>query len=233
MAKRKIKPLLVVGLVLVIGLAAGGIYAYVALYQERNQLQSDLSDAEKRSALLQRKYTEEKARVGALMRAKQSLEGSLRALQAEIKTVREEQAALEKEKAGLRAAIVEKTKHLEARIQKLLERVEAVKASREAVVARFKEKAATVKAQEQEIAGLNSDLERARFETRRTQKKLDNCTADNARLCLISEELVDKYKNKGVVGSLMVKEPFTQLEQVEMEKLVQQYSDAIEKERID
>lgn len=233
MATSKTGILKIVGIIAALGILSGSGYAFVTLYKERNRLRTDLHSTQRRADLLQRKYSQEKARSTALMRTKQSLEGTIRAKQTEIDQAKAEKQALEEELSGLEAKYAAKTKHLEEKIDTLFARIESIKASREEVVARYKEKVAIIRDNEEKIAQLSEDLQRTGFELKRTNRQLDNCTENNERLCLITEELVDKYKQKGVVGSLMVTEPFTQLEKVEVEKLVQEYTDRIEKERID
>lgn len=233
MASGKSKLLITLAVFAALALISGSVYAYVVLYKERNQLLVDLDKSQRRGDLLQRKYAEEKARASGLLRTKQSLEGQIRSLQNDIGQLKSEKETLEGELANVEAKYAEKTKHLEKKIETLFERIESIKASRDEVVARYKEKVEVIKENEQKIAQLSGDLQRTEFELKRTTQQLTNCKENNERLCMITEELVDKYKNKGVVGSIMVTEPFTQLEKVEIEKLVQEYTGRIEKERID
>jgi chromosome segregation ATPase len=219
--------------VIVAGLVSGSGYAYFILYQERNQLQTDLKTSQRRAARLQGKVSEEKSKTTTLMRTKQSLEGRIRAMQTQIDQADNQKQALEEELANVEAKHAEKAKHLEKKIETLFERIDTIKASRDEVVARYKENAAIIKENEQKIAQLTGDLQRTDFELKRTGRQLANCVENNERLCLITEELVEKYENKGVTGSLMRLEPFTQIEKVELEKLVQEYTDRIEKERIE
>lgn len=233
MTKTKARILKILTGIIVIGLFAGSAYAYYTLYQERNQLQEDLYKSEKRGDLLQRKYAQEKTKANALIRTKQSLEGRVRAMQAEIDEARSARLAIEEQLKDVEGMLAQKTKDLQDKIDNLLVRIDKVKASRDEVVAKYKEKLAVIQENEKKIAQLSEELQRTGFELKQTGRRLDNCRGSNERLCLITEELVEKYKNKGVVGSLMVTEPFTQLEKVEVEKLVQEYTSQIEKAKID
>ncbi|RJP81427.1 MAG: hypothetical protein C4522_05520 [Desulfobacteraceae bacterium] len=223
----------IVALFMTVGIISGSGYAYYVLYEECNLLQADLLKSEKRGDLLQRKFVEEKTKAGALMRTKQSLENSMRAMQAQIDKAKTEKPAFEQELKNIEAMHAEKIKELEEKIETLLARIESLRTSREEVVAKYKEKAAVVQKNEEKIAQLSEDLQRTNFEWKRTDRQLENCRENNERLCLITEELVEKYKNKGVVGSIMITEPFTQLQKVEVEKLVQEYTAKIEKEKIE
>ena len=233
MTSGKVKILKIAAAVIAAGIISASGYTYVKLSQERNLLEADLVKSEKRGDLLQRKYVEEKARAGAVMRTKQSLENTVRAMQTQIDAAKTEKPIHEQVLKDLEAKCTEKTKLLDEKIEKLMARTESLKTSRDEVVAKFKERAAVVKENEKKIAQLNEDLQRSGFELKSTGRQLENCRENNSRLCMMTEELVEKYKNKGVVGSIMITEPFTQLEKVEIEKLVQEYTAKIEKEKIE
>jgi chromosome segregation ATPase len=90
------------------------------------------------------------------------------------------------------------------------------------------------KAHEAAVKGLEEDIEKIkaeradlRNEMDRVRKEIDLCLAHNARLCVIAQELVEKYKEKGVVEALMNQEPLTQIEKVELERFLQEYEQKI------
>ncbi len=80
----------------------------------------------------------------------------------------------------------------------------------------------TLQEREKELKQLTAD----------SQRKYDQCAEHNARLYMIADELIHKYENKGVVSSLLEKEPFTQIKKVELEKLVQDYKDKIDQQKL-
>lgn len=51
------------------------------------------------------------------------------------------------------------------------------------------------------------------------------CEKKNMDLYKIAVAFMDKYKNKGVMSSLMQEEPFTQIEEVNIENVLQEYRD--------
>jgi hypothetical protein len=51
------------------------------------------------------------------------------------------------------------------------------------------------------------------------------CEKKNGELYQIDLSLMEKYKDKGVFTSLLQKEPFTQIESVKIENLLQEYRD--------
>ncbi len=234
MSRGKIVILLVIPALIVTGLFGAGGYSYWKVKGERNRLRVELDKTEKRGKLLQRKYVEEKARADNLLRVKQAAEArqqeSRSGYEEELKSLK---ASFEKEKEGLVAACERKTKELSGVMDQLKEKAEKLRNSRDEVVARFKQKAEELQEQKRQTASIDEQLRKTAFERKRVQKQFDNCKEHNERFCMITEELVEKYKNKGVVGSLMVNEPFTQVRQVEVDKLVQEYTDKIDKERME
>jgi hypothetical protein len=57
-------------------------------------------------------------------------------------------------------------------------------------------------------------------ELNQLRTRYNQCADRNARLYSIGEELIDRYQKKGVMGSLLEKEPFTQIRKAELENLV-------------
>ncbi|MFZ5572216.1 MAG: hypothetical protein ACOZF0_17595 [Thermodesulfobacteriota bacterium] len=234
MSKGKIIILLVIAAVLVIGLFAAGALSYRKMEAEAARLGAELDKSEKRGKLLQRRYTEEKARADNLMRAKQAAEVRQRsAVGGHEEELKHLKAAFDNEKAALTGACDRKAKELEQGLEKLKAKADKLRASRDEVVERFKQKDAEFKEQKRLKTAADDHRRRAESDLKRVRQQYDNCREHNERLCLITEELVDKYKNKGVVGSIMVNEPFTQMRQVEVDRLVQEYTVKIDKEKID
>jgi chromosome segregation ATPase len=58
------------------------------------------------------------------------------------------------------------------------------------------------------------------------------CEEKNAMLYRIGNDLLDKYRNKGVVDAIKQAEPFTQIEKVKVENLWQEYKDALDREKL-
>jgi hypothetical protein len=66
----------------------------------------------------------------------------------------------------------------------------------------------------------------------KTARNLGRCQADNAKLCIIGEELVNAYRNKGIGAALLQKEPLTEIKKVELEQIAEKYRQEIEQHRI-
>jgi len=73
----------------------------------------------------------------------------------------------------------------------------------------------------------DGDAHRLDDNLKQTSAGLQACEDRNAKLVQLGDELLAKYKDKGVWESLHDAEPFTQLHHVELEKLAQDYHDRI------
>jgi len=62
--------------------------------------------------------------------------------------------------------------------------------------------------------------------------EIQTCMKKNAELYQISVELMDRYRSKGVVDALLQAEPFTQLEKVRINNLLQEYRDKSDADKI-
>lgn len=69
------------------------------------------------------------------------------------------------------------------------------------------------------------DAEAKRFEAlhREVATHVEGCEANNATLVSISEELIVRYKDKGVIAAARDREPIFGLRRVKLEELAQQY----------
>lgn len=82
----------------------------------------------------------------------------------------------------------------------------------------------------QQLAQSHEELEKtkaqnddARKQLKVASKRLDTCLGHNAAMAGMTSELLTAYENKGVVGALLEREPFTGIKKVEVEHLVQTY----------
>jgi len=79
---------------------------------------------------------------------------------------------------------------------------------------------------------LTAEKQVLQTELEKTKRNLGQCEVNNAKLCILAEEVVKAYWNKGIGATLMQKEPLTQIRKVELEQLTQAYREEIEKQRI-
>jgi chromosome segregation ATPase len=211
-------------------------YGYFKLDKERRAFQNHIDNLEKKAILLQKKYAEKKAAETHLIRTKLYLEGQKRTLEGDLEKIEKERKSLLGEQEKLRERISglenrasnsdNRVKEFSGVIAKLKEEYEDLeKKHRKAIMNR-----------ENRIAEITDEKEKMESELRNTldavHRQVDRCESHNARLCVIASELVEKYKNKGVMTSILQEEPFTQIEKVEMENLLQEYRDKIETQRL-
>jgi len=82
---------------------------------------------------------------------------------------------------------------------------------------------------EQQYAENNKNLQQTQAEKEQQKKQLEGeirvCEKMNADLYQLGVKLMDRYRDKGVWDALLQAEPFTQLENVKMENLLQDYRD--------
>ncbi len=208
-------------------------YNHIKLTKERTSLQHEVEVLNKRVALLQRKYAEKRALAERHLREKSALAGQKRALEAEVERLgKENKSMLEENKTlnALKKKLKNETLSLKAKIKKLSENYSNVKTE----LADFELKYGRV------IMGFDQDMKRMVAEkktleskVRKERHKFNRCETRNAKLCLIANELIEKYQNKGIIGTLMQKEPFTQLKKVEIEKFMQEYKEKIEEQELE
>ncbi|MEW5802451.1 MAG: hypothetical protein AB1847_10170 [bacterium] len=208
-------------------------YNTVQLTRQRDMLQKELRTAEKKTDLLKKKKAEE----SQVIQAQQLRERS--SLVAQIQTAEARVAAFQKEKSLIMQeyeSLLEQKNKLEHELQILACRMEEVIES--------------WKNNKKELAGLTAMHEKAKqdlmqlaeekqnmkktleSEVEKVRQKLGQCEAHNARLCAIADELINKYQTKGLVNTLLQKEPFTQIRRVEVDELMQEYHDKIEQQKL-
>lgn len=215
--------------VLLVALSGYLGYQLYSLSQAHTALNKDFEKMSRRAELLQRKYTEQKAQAAALQRAKLTVEGLKR--QAEMK-VDELTKVLEKKNVEI-AALKKKTgsnvKALETRIAELNKIIDEWEGKYKALTNDLRnarktidERDATIAKMEDNISLLESDLQ---FATRTKDRYLKN----NHQMASAAQSILARYDEDGVFADTLLRvEPFTQIKQVELEKLIQEYLDEID-----
>ncbi|MBI5237020.1 MAG: hypothetical protein HY887_01165 [Deltaproteobacteria bacterium] len=220
-------PKIIISIVaLTIGLIIGFGVSHVQIKKEEKVFQDKIKEANKKIAFIQKKMADEKTEATASM--EQKYQGDLDKLD-----------KLRNEKKTLGG-------HLE-KLKEQLQKLEMkVKESDEASARTKKESdetSARTKKEIQEMERNNKDLDHklkkiagekqtVQAELKKTTQDLDHSESNNAKLCIIAEELVKKYRNKGLGTILMEKEPLTQIKKVELEQLTRKYHEEIEQLKI-
>lgn len=101
---------------------------------------------------------------------------------------------------------------------------------------KYKEAESNLQLMTLQFAEASKSLQQLQKEKEQEQKQLSGsvqvCEKKNSQLYQISTELMDKYRKKGVFTALLQAEPFTQLEKVKVDNLLQEYRDKAEAAKI-
>lgn len=109
--------------------------------------------------------------------------------------------------------------------EKLRERLSQSVDRIQKVVDKYKELVEVLRQLEQERAHLADNAYEQAIQ-------VNQCVEKNQRLYTLNIELLDRYKKKGVWTALLQKEPFTQLQRVEIENITQEYQQKLDEYRI-
>lgn len=222
----------------VAGLLAGAGFSVYFYMGKKDALEGLARMTEKyelqknKSVLLHKKYTEKKVMADGLLRAKTMLEGRNRSMDVKLKEFEVQNAELTEKVNALTAAFSNTSKdsrECSARIARLEKQYERTKAQRDDLSEKYRAASGTVRDLNENVLALNGIIEDLKLGLRRTESSLDRCAEHNERLVMISEDLLDKWDDKGLLQSLLHKEPLTGLRQVEIEHLKQEYRERIDK----
>ncbi|MGD0231891.1 MAG: hypothetical protein ABSC19_16310 [Syntrophorhabdales bacterium] len=211
-----------------LGLALGLGYGHVQTQNLKKADQARIKEINQRLTQSQRRYAQG-------MAERSSLEDGMQAIQAETEKVRQEKERLLAENKGLttRAALLAssiaslekknalseaKSASLESKNGQLTGSMAKTEADHHALEQKERHTFQTLQEREKELKALN--------------RKYDQCAEHNARLYVIGDELIKRYQNKGVVTTLLEKEPVTQIKRVELEKLARDYKEKIDQQKI-
>jgi chromosome segregation ATPase len=206
---------------LVAGILAGFGYEHYQLEKQSKSYQDKLNESNKKFAIIQKKYTDERALGSSLERQKKS------ALE-ETAKIRKDNEELAQTIEKLKADVLSSEGQNKAAAEKLsLFRSELDEAAR-----RLNEAARAVSERDTAIKRLSAEQQALQANLKKNQEGLERCEGNNARLCIIARDILGKYENKGVLTAISHSEPLTQLKKVELEKYVQEYSQLIDQEKV-
>ena len=204
---------------LAIGLIIGLGVCHFQIQKEQKISQGKIAEANKKVAFMQKKMAEEKNETVASM--EQQYKSDLEKLQKEKDALAGQTGKMKAQAQTLEAKISEADKEA-VRMKKELQ-------ERESKVAQVVQHNKDLDGSLKKVTGEKQTLQ---AEWQKTTKNLSQCTTNNARLAILSEEILKNYRNKGLGTILLENEPLTQLKKVELEKLTQQYREQIEQQKI-
>lgn len=209
---------------LVLALAASG-YGLYRRDTERKILHQEVDSLNNRTALLQKKISEQKSLIDTMRRATQEIESRARDTAFKLENMEKEKNKLEGEVAAHEKKMTEMRTSCEESIASHKERVESLQIAYENLKEEsnriIKEKNQQITLVTNEKDSLDASLKQETFQRKR-------CVEHNNRFAILTDELVKRYENKGVLSSVGQIEPFTQLKKVEIEKICQEYRDRID-----
>ncbi|OGP13036.1 MAG: hypothetical protein A2052_04030 [Deltaproteobacteria bacterium GWA2_54_12] len=217
--KKFIVPVVALAVGLAIGLGVGN----ANVKKEQKAFEVKLKDANRKMASVKRKMSEEKSETAALM--EQQCQAELEKLEGE-KMAAHGQLLKARELAKTLGVKVKEAEETTARGKK--ESDEALARARKAL----QELEAASNELDNKLKKTSSEKQYLHAELAKTVKNLDKSVADNARLCVIAEELVKKYNDKGFGTVIMEKEPLTKFKRVELEQFVKKYREEIDSLKI-
>ena len=213
--KKHIIPAAALAIGLIVGLGVGQLQ----LQKEQKICQDKIKEANKKVAFFQKKMAEDKTEaMTSLEQSEQKCRGELDKIQL---TLRSERKTL----TGQLGAVKEQAQKLEMQ----------ARASEEASTKLKKELHETERSNRELEAGLKKttgEKQALQSDLKKSTQELGRCASNNAALIIISDELVTKYRNKGVGAAIMEREPIVQVKKVELEQLTQKYREEIEQLKI-
>ncbi|MEW6380251.1 MAG: hypothetical protein AB1611_11685 [bacterium] len=224
-----------VNIILVISLGATAVLwcSHIRLTRNQKFLEEKLREADSRMTFLKKKRVEEgRVLQTRQLRERSTLAGQVQSAEAQVEALRKEKEQLAQKYAsllGLKKRVDRDIQALACRFEEVSEGWEKTKKELAVMTLRCREadtKATRLVKEKQDIEKtLNSKLEKV-------NKEFAQCESHNARLCLIADELMERYQSKGVVNALLQKEPFTQFKKAELEELMQEYREKVNQQKL-
>jgi len=222
------KILLIVTVIIFAGLLFFTGYGYYKTSKQNEVLILKVSGLEKKVKALKKKYKQKNIQATQLLRLKSIFEVKNRDLQAGVEKLKKENIALLAEKKGFEKKVEKQTGLLRVRLKKLSEKYADATARLDGVKKEYK---AAEKKFGQDLKNLSAARDDIASKLKRSGFMLARCREDNAELCKIADQLIVKYKNKGVFTSIIEKEPVTQIKKIKLEKFTEEYTDKIDQHK--
>ena len=208
---------------IVIGLMIGLGIGQLQMKKEQKISQDRMKEASKKIAFIQKKMEEEKTEATASV--EQKCQSDLDKLLNEKKALGEQLVKLKEQFRNLEA-------NLEVKFKEANELIAKNKKELQDEGKKYDQAAKQNKDLERDLKKVKGEKDALVAQLKKTKQNVSSCEENNANLCIIGEELVKAYRNKGVKDALLEKEPLTQIKKVELEQLAQKYREEIEQQKI-
>jgi|GEM_PF-1295052 len=186
--------------------------------EQARRLQSQIQKVEGEKAQLQQQITDLQKQTGELDK-KVKANG---ALQRQLGDAKNREAAREKEVRDLKDAIAKWQAQSEDQKKRIAE-----------LQLQLADAAGEAKRVAGELKDAQGQIVQQREILARQAKTIVDSNDKNLKLYRLNVELLDKYNKKGVWDAMLQQEPVTQLKDVRMQALVQEYRDKLEEFRVE
>jgi chromosome segregation ATPase len=214
MDRVNLKMAIFIAVAVLMGFAIGFGWGNVRLQNQEKVYQAKMKEISRRLSQAQLKHSQDTAQQTALEEEKRDALTIVEKLQSENEGL--------KSKAG----------SLDAKNGQLTDRLAKVEAERNSLDQKQKQTSQTLQEREKEIKQFVETRQRLQNELKRVNQRYDQCAENNAKMYVVANEVLQRYEGKGLKDKLLEKEPFTQIRKVELEKLVQDYRDKINAQKI-
>lgn len=203
-----------------------GMTMLVSAAQAQN---SDAKAAREREVMrrLQVERQQLGSQVQTLEAEKSRLAGEAAKTEAERKSLQEQLGKREKSEKRLRGELSSRIEKARKELEALEKRFTEVSTQLNEMTATNKAANETIRAREAHIADLERRLTTQQDVLARQARLLQDANLRNAELAKITRQLLARYQGKGVMDALLHREPFTQIERVRMQNMLQEYEDKI------
>ena len=213
------------------GVAVSGfLYRQLGREQEATaRLTEALRAAEASFSQLKQRYAAANARVTVLSRAELMAKAKARKAMEQIGALEAERQALADEKAALSLEGARRTEALEKAVQQLSGEKEKLVEARARLADESKALARDLRSKSEELSRVIEAKRQIETALGEKSSEADRYLAHNKKLSEVAAELIDQYRNKSFRETLLAREPFTGIKQVEIENLLETYLDRIER----
>lgn len=167
------------------------------------------------------------SQVQSLEAEKSRLAGEAAKTEAERKALQEQLGKREKSEKRLRGELSSRIAKARNELEALEKRFAEVSTQLTDMTAANKTANETLKVRDAQIADLERRQTLQQDVLARQARLLQEANLRNAELAKITRQLLERYQGKGVMDALLHREPFTQIERVRMQNMLQEYEDKI------
>lgn len=215
------------------------LIATILLFVKNSQLKSDIADLDDELTKtdrmvkgLKKKYSEERAKSAAFQRAKLAVDAEKTELETALVELKKKNEASGDAKDKLIGKLKNEMNGIQKKVTLLSKQNEDLKNEYVFIAGKFKEALKDINLKNAELSKNKEDIQSLTSQLNMTMRNLERAVAHNKKLAELAEDLLVQFDEKGFFASMLEKEPFTQTKRVELERMIQEYLDRIDKEKL-